>query len=71
MTTSARPLARACPVVSTGARRARVRAERRLAEWAAFVERSAAAVGAGPSLTVPVETPRGCAVTVPQREGCR
>ena len=69
MTTSAR--SRACPVVSTGMRRARARAERRLAEWAAFVERSSAAVGAGPARTVPVETPRGCGVTIPPREGCR
>jgi hypothetical protein len=68
--TSARPLPRACAVVSTGARRTRSRAVRRLAEWAAWVERSSASLASAPD-AVPVETPRGCAVTVPPREGCR
>jgi hypothetical protein len=68
--TTARPLPGACPVVSTGARRARARAVRRLAEWAAWVQRSTATLASAPH-EVPVETPRGCAVTIPRREGCR
>lgn len=62
--------ARACAVVATGTRRSRARAVKRLAEWAAWVERSSATLASAPD-AVPVETLRGCAVTIPRREGCR